>query len=252
MWMKDGVGGLADPGSIPGGSTTRLESKPVQALTERQKLVVEIIQNSLREKGFPPTLREIGKIMGIRSTKGVKDHLQALARKGYVVHEQITARGIKLTPAGAALGQPDPGIGVLPGVQVVSIPVVSRIQKGLPILHEPFLIDTVTVDPTMFRPSYRSGEVFGLRMHGDAMIQAGLVEGDYVFVRQQKSAMSGDIAVVLVGDEAIVRRYFRTATQVRLEPAHKGMASLYMRNEDVQPHMILGVVIGIFRPFRRP
>jgi len=221
----------------------------VEALTARQKQVVEIIAKSIHERGYPPTLREIGKIMGIGSTNGVTDHIRALIRKGFLVKQDVTARGLRLTRAYETGASASPDAANIHGdsAETIQVPVVSRLVPGAPLQAE-FVIDTVMVDPSLlYRPGAPTTDVFGLRMRGDAMTGAGIVDGDYVFVRPQRSADNGDIAVVFIGDDAMVRRYYRSDTQVRLDPANKSMASIYLRSVDLQPKMIAGVVVGIFR-----
>src|SRR6476469_7576906 len=141
----------------------------MQGLTDRQQQVLRYIRQSINERGYPPTLREIGNFMGIRSTNGVNDHLRALERKGYLLREDMKSRALRPTRNGAgailteAIEQPE---------------------------------DTVRVDRVLLGGAR---EVFGLRIAGDSMIKAGINDGDYVFVRKQLEAHKGDIVIALVG-----------------------------------------------------
>src|SRR5258708_13686738 len=129
-------------------------------------------------------------------------------------------------------------------VDVVEIPVLGRVAAGLPLLAEEQIIDTVRIDRTLVRGGR---EVFGLKVHGDSMIDAGILSGDYIFVRKQLTANRGDIVVALIGDEATVKYYFPEKDHVRFQPANKGMAPIYVRSTDFKPTMLLGVAFAVFR-----
>ena len=226
----------------------------MHALTERQRFVLQLIEQSIRERGYPPTVREIARTMGISSSNGVTDHLRALIRKGALVREASTARGLRPTRMPESAEPPEAGTATdrtdrTDRTGLITVPVVSRIEHGRPLIDEAFQIDTVEVDSSMLDGAT---DVFGLQMHGDALVDAGITEGDYIFVRRQMSAQNGDLVVMLVGDEAIVRRLLRTPTQVCLKPANTTMATIFLRADDVQPHMIIGVAVGIFRQIRAP
>jgi repressor LexA len=216
----------------------------MQGLTQRQQMVLDFIRQSIHDRGYPPTLREIGARMGIRSTNGVNDHLRALERKGYLTREDMKSRALRPTHlASQTLGDmpPEPAAN---DVDLVEIPVVGRVAAGLPLLAEEHLIDTVRIDRTMVRGGR---EVFGLKVHGDSMIDAGILSGDYIFVQKQLTANRGEIVVALIGDEATVKYYFPEKDHVRFQPANKGMAPIYVRAADFKPTMLLGVVVGVFR-----
>jgi repressor LexA len=221
----------------------------MQGLTQRQQMVLDYIRQSITDRGYPPTLREIGARMGIRSTNGVNDHLRALERKGYLTREDMKSRALRpapeafgagSTPGGESSGDVEPAN----DVDLVEIPVVGRVAAGLPLLAEEHIIDTVRIDRTLIRGGR---EVFGLKVHGDSMIDAGILSGDYIFVRKQLTANRGDIVVALIGDEATVKYYFPEKDHVRFQPANKGMAPIYVRSSDFKPTMLLGVVVGVFR-----
>ena len=223
----------------------------MQGLTQRQQMVLDYIKQSIQDRGYPPTLREIGARMGIRSTNGVNDHLRALERKGYLTREDMKSRALRPTgPAGlppsavAEEASNDEGRTTFDDDDLVEIPVLGRVAAGLPILAEENVIDTVRVDRGLLRGGR---EVFGLRVSGDSMIDAGILSGDYIFVRKQLTASRGDIVVALIGDEATVKYYYPEKDYVRFQPANKTMAPILVRAVDFRPTMLLGVVVGVFR-----
>lgn len=223
----------------------------MQGLTQRQQMVLDFIRQSIVDRGYPPTLREIGARMGIRSTNGVNDHLRALERKGYLTREDMKSRALRPTNIDhhANGGPPLAGLDGLVepaanDTDLVEIPVVGRVAAGLPLLAEEHVIDTVRIDRNLVKGGR---EVFGLRVHGDSMIDAGILNGDYIFVKKQLTANRGDIVVALISDEATVKYYFPEKDQVRFQPANKNMAPIYVRAADFKPTMLLGVVVGVFR-----
>lgn len=211
----------------------------MQGLTKRQEQTLDFIRRCIEERGYPPTLREIGEHMGIRSTNGVNDHLRALERKGYLRREDMKSRALQLVeqalPKTAGSANDD---------AMVEIQVLGRVAAGLPLLAEEQVIDSVRVDRMMVRGGR---DVFGLRVSGDSMIEAGILNGDYIFVRKQSTADRGDIVVALIGDEATVKYYFPEKDYVAFKPANSQMAPILVRATDFKPTMLLGKVIGVFR-----
>jgi repressor LexA len=217
----------------------------MQGLTQRQQMVLDFIRSSIVDRGYPPTLREIGARMGIRSTNGVNDHLRALERKGYLTREDMKSRALRPTGLGqTTLGETAAPVEPANDVDLVEVQVVGRVAAGLPLLAEEHVIDTVRVDRTLVRGGR---EVFGLKVHGDSMIDAGILNGDYIFVKKQLTATRGEVVVALIGDEATVKYYFPEKDQVRFQPANKNMAPIYVRAADFKPTMLLGVVVGVYR-----
>lgn len=216
----------------------------MQGLTQRQQMVLDFIRQSIHDRGYPPTLREIGARMGIRSTNGVNDHLRALERKGYLTREDMKSRALRPTNlATQTLGEM-PVESVANDVDMAEIPVLGRVAAGLPLLAEEHVIDTVRIDRTLIKGGR---EVFGLKVQGDSMMDAGILSGDYIFVKKQLTAQRGEIVVALIGDEATVKYYFPEKDHVRFQPANKNMAPIYVRSGDFKPTMLLGVVVGVFR-----
>lgn len=216
----------------------------MQGLTKRQQQTLEFIRRSIEERGYPPTLREIGESMGIRSTNGVNDHLRALERKGYLRREDMKSRALKLVEASEATIERHPPVSANDTEELATIQILGRVAAGLPLLAEDNVIDTVRVDRMLVRGGR---DVFGLRVTGDSMIEAGILNGDYIFVRKQSTAERGDIVVALIGDEATVKHYFPEKDYVRFQPANSQMAPILVRAADFKSTMLLGKVVGVFR-----
>lgn len=231
----------------------------VQGLTQRQQMVLDFIRQSITDRGYPPTLREIGARMGIRSTNGVNDHLRALERKGYLTREDMKSRALRPTAhtssvvsngASTNVAQNDSDdvafakepIGL--DEDMIDVQILGRVAAGLPLFAEEHVVDTVRVDRGLLKGGR---EVFGLRVQGDSMIEAGILSGDYIFVKKALTANRGDIVVALIGDEATVKYYYPEKDYVRFQPANKTMAPILVRAVDFKPTMLLGVVVGVFR-----
>jgi repressor LexA len=210
----------------------------MQGLTQRQSQTLDFIRRSINERGYPPTLREIGEYMGIRSTNGVNDHLRALERKGYLRREDMKSRALKLVEA-APTSTPVPV-----DDDMIEVQVLGRVAAGLPVLAEENVIDTVRIDRMLVRGGR---EIFGLRVTGDSMIEAGILSGDYVFVRKQSVAERGDIVVALIGDDATIKYYYPERDYVRFQPANAQMAPILVRASDFRSTMLLGKVVGVYR-----
>jgi repressor LexA len=247
-------------------------------------MVLDYIRQSIVDRGYPPTLREIGARMGIRSTNGVNDHLRALERKGYLTREDMKSRALRPLPQGAdphgsftgddvvrhrdeeasedegAYGKRNGDGRIPPGLPLsnrsftgafaanddewIDVQILGRVAAGVPLLAEEHVIDTVRIDRGLLKGGR---EVFGLRVQGDSMIDAGILSGDYIFVRKQITAQRGDIVVALIGDEATVKYYYPEKDYVRFQPANRTMAPILVRAVDFRPTMLLGVVVGVFR-----
>lgn len=239
-------------------------------LTDRQRMVLEYICESIQDRGYPPTLREIGLKLGIRSTNGVNDHLRALERKGYLTREDMKSRTLRptdstlrLVGAGAAsmrrAAESDHDLAAN-GAEVdrareaeaanddmIEIPILGRVAAGLPIQAIEHQTDTVRIDRMLLGRGARGGDVFGLRIQGESMIEAGIHDGDYVFVRKQAQAARGSIVIAMVGDEATCKYFFPESNHVRLEPANASMAPILVPKTEWRETQILGVVVGVFR-----
>lgn len=211
--------------------------RAMQGLTKRQEQTLDFIRHSIEERGYPPTLREIGEHMGIRSTNGVNDHLRALERKGYLRREDMKSRALRLVEEEAPKAAPN-------DEDLLEVQIVGRVAAGLPLLAEENVIDTVHIDRMLVKGGR---DVFGLRVAGDSMIEAGILSGDYIFVRKQSHADRGDIVVALIGDEATVKYYYPERDYVRFQPANAQMAPILVRATDFKSTMLLGKVVGVYR-----
>ncbi|MDF3068270.1 MAG: lexA [Polyangiaceae bacterium] len=216
----------------------------MQGLTKRQEQTLDFIRQSIEDRGYPPTLREIGEHMGIRSTNGVNDHLRALERKGYLTREDMKSRALKLVEDQLSSAAPTAAQKLNAEEDLIEVRVLGRVAAGLPLYAEENVIDTVRVDRMLVRGGR---EVFGLRVTGDSMIEAGILSGDYIFVKKQSTADRGDIVVALIGDEATVKYFYPERDYVRFQPANSQMAPILVRASDFKSTMLLGKVVGVYR-----
>jgi repressor LexA len=222
------------------------------ALTQRQRDILDFISASIVERGFPPTLREIGEHFNIRSTNGVNDHLKALEKKGHLRREDLKSRAMRpVLPDGSGevvpLRRPPMGTGVMEvvsGDDMAEIPILGRVAAGQPILAVEQATDTVRIDRLLIG-GHR--EVFGLRIVGESMIEDGIFDGDYVFVKKAPTARSGEIVVAMIDGEATVKRYFPEGDVIRFQPANSNMQPILVRKDDFKSVDIIGVVVGVYR-----
>src|SRR5688572_1255265 len=198
-------------------------------LTDRQQEILSFINSSIGERGYPPTLREIGRQFGIKSTNGVNDHLRALEKKGYLAREDMKSRALR----------PIDSVG-----QLIDVPILGKVAAGQPLLAVRNYEDTVKVDRFFIG---QNREVFALRVKGDSMIEAGIFDGDFVFVRKQLQANAGEIVVAMIEDEATVKRYYPEGETIRFQPANAAMQPIIVRKRDFRSVNLIGVVIGIYR-----
>jgi repressor LexA len=213
-------------------------------------MVLQYIQSSITERGYPPTLREIGNFMGIRSTNGVNDHLRALERKGYLTREDMKSRALRPTNLeDGANGTNGHSNGKTNGHaltgDLIEIPILGRVAAGQLTEALENTEDSVKIDRVLIGGT--GHEVFGLRVNGQSMIKAGIYNGDYVFVKKQLDARKGEIIVAMVGDEATCKYYHPESDRVRLVPANDEMDDIVISKTDWRSTQILGVVVGVYR-----
>jgi repressor LexA len=203
----------------------------VPSLTSRQKQILEFVKKYMREKGYPPSVREIGENVGLSSSSTVHGHLSRLEEKGYLRRDLSKPRAIELLEDEERAVQKH---------RLVNVPLVGRVTAGEPVLAVQNIEDYVPLPRDL-----AGGEgSFLLAVRGDSMIGAGINDGDLVIVRPQHSADEGDIVVAMIEDEATVKRYYRTRGAVRLQPENPALEPIISR--DVT---ILGKVIGLIRRF---
>ena len=222
-------------------------------LTQRQREILDFISASIMERGFPPTLREIGEHFQIRSTNGVNDHLKALEKKGHLRREDLKSRAMRpVLPDGSGelvpMRRMAQGTG---GVELVTsdddlaeVPILGKVAAGQPILAVENATDTVKVDRVLLGGAR---EVFGLRIVGESMIEDGIFDGDYVFVKKTPSAKTGEIVVAMIEGEATVKRYYPEGDRIRFQPANQNMQPIIVRRADFKSVDIIGVVVGVYR-----
>lgn len=222
------------------------------SLTQRQRDILDFISASIVERGFPPTLREIGEHFHIRSTNGVNDHLKALEKKGHLRREDLKSRAMRpVLPDGSGevvpLRRGARGSGVMDtvsGDDMAEIPILGRVAAGQPILAVEHATDAVRIDRVLIG-AHR--EVFGLRIVGESMIEDGILDGDYVFVKKTPSAHPGDIVVAMIEGEATVKRYYPEGDRIRFQPANSNMQPIIVRMAEFKSVDIIGVVVGVYR-----
>jgi repressor LexA len=208
-------------------------------LTGRQQEIWDFLVDYVDRHGYPPTVREIGEKVGLASPSTVHAHLANLERAGYLRRDPTKPRALELI--GHRRAEP---VELRPGEhETHSLPLVGQIAAGGPLLAEENVEDYIGVP----EPLSKGGEEFLLRVKGDSMINAGILDGDIVVVRRQQDARNGEIVVALVGDdesanEATVKRFFREDGRVRLQPENDALEPIYAPYVD-----ILGKVTGVFR-----
>jgi len=203
-------------------------------ITDRQQEILNFIQDYVDFNNFPPTYREIGKKFNIASTFGVKRHIDALVKKGFLNNSSNLSRTLTLVVNNNPI-QKEP---------VVEIPVVGRVAAGYPILAEENIEGHLTMDRNLIGSRT---ECFGLKVRGDSMINAGILEGDLVIVSPQKQASNGDIIVALLGDEATMKRFALTDGQIFLIPENEKYDAIPVNNPE--EFSIVGKVIGVYRSY---
>jgi repressor LexA len=206
-------------------------------LTKRQQEIFDFIKRYTADFGYPPTVRDIGKAVGLASSSTVHAHLANLEKLGLLRRDPSKPRAIEMLDR-AREGVEQAVENVRSLVKPDGLPLVGQVAAGSPVLAEENIEEYVSVPPLA---GGETGE-YVLRIRGESMKNAGILEGDYVVVRPQESASDGEIVVALVGEEATVKRFFRENDHVRLQPENETMEPI--RSKDVR---VLGRVVGLFR-----
>lgn len=196
-------------------------------LTPRQREILEYIKREIRERGYPPSVREIGEAIGLSSSSTVHGHLARLEDKGYLRRDPDKPRAIEITGERQIRQQ-----------QLVTVPLVGRVTAGDPVLAVENIEETYALPYDLVR----GDSLFMLRVEGQSMIDAGIFDGDLVLVRQQDTANNGDIVVALLDDEATVKRYYYEGDHIRLQPENEAMQPITSRDVHV-----IGKVVGLYR-----
>lgn len=210
-------------------------------LTKKQRVVLEAIAKAIDEKGYVPAVREICASIGLSSPSTVQVHLNSLEAGGFIHRDAQKSRSITLT----AKGREELGIIEEPQAfppaddfNLITLPLVGQVAAGVPILAEENIEDTITLPVDIVGDN----ATFLLSVHGDSMIEAGINDGDYLVVREQSVANNGDIVVALIDDGATVKRFYREADHIRLQPENSSMEPI--RTRDCS---IVGKVVALFR-----
>jgi len=220
-------------------------------LNDKARAIYDYLVRYAEERGFPPTIREVGEEFGINSTNGVRHHLTQLERAGYIRRDKRISRGLELlqprTGSGTlrAVGRnaPASGVGTVADAgKETGIPIMGRVAAG-----EPFKVDGEVEGHLTLDEMFPAREgMFALRIKGESMKERGILDGDLVVVRSQDHAREGDAVVALVGDDATVKTYRRTEEGVDLEPENAEFQTLHVGPQD--DFRVLGVVVGLVRP----
>ena len=240
--------------------------KTGDGLGERARKILDFIVDSILEKGLPPTIREIGKEFRISSTNGVRYYLGILEKAGCIQRKGKISRGIEVkkewidstrdeswrfilgrvqgkeTSKVRKIGSVRP-LGSLRPPELVEIPLVGRVAAGAPVFAEENIEDIIAIDRSIAKP----GKLFALRVRGDSMKNAGLLDGDIAIVRQQYHADSGDIVVALLGEEATVKKYILKGNEVALKPENENYEPIVIKEES--QFSLVGKVVGSLRRY---
>ena len=221
-----------------------MRKKDPNSLNKREKAILKFIEKSIKNNGYPPSVREIGKSVGLKSTATVHGYLASLEDKGYIKKESQKGRTLKLLKGGLddeMENQMEIQKEVYTSREMVDVPVIGKITAGEPILAVENVTDTFPI-PLDF---VGASESFMLTVRGESMIEAGILDGDYILVRKQKTATNGEIVVALKEDEATVKTFYKEKDHIRLQPENCTLDPIIVPNCE-----ILGKVIGVFRNMR--
>ena len=211
-------------------------------LNKREVSIVKFISKQIDKNGYPPSVREIGKAVGLSSTATVHGYLKRLEEKGYIKKENQKGRTLRMlkNENGVEISKRKrrQSKNFYSGKEMVEVPVVGKITAGAPILAVENVTDTFPI-PIDF---VGNSESFMLTVRGESMIEAGILDGDYILVRRQKTAENGQIVVALIEDEATVKTFYKEKKHIRLQPENSTMEPIIVPNCE-----ILGKVIGVFR-----
>ena len=216
-----------------------MRRKDPDSLNKREKAILKFIEKQVVENGYPPSVREIGKAVGLKSTATVHGYLESLEKKGYIKKESQKGRTLKLLKGGNLEGEQTTfEKPVYTNKEMVEVPVVGKITAGAPILAVENVTDTFPI-PLDF---VGNSESFMLTVRGESMIEAGILNGDYILVRKQNTATNGEIVVALIEDEATVKTFYKEKDHIRLQPENSTMDPIIVPTCE-----ILGKVAGVFR-----
>ncbi|HHZ00836.1 MAG TPA: transcriptional repressor LexA [Sedimentibacter sp.] len=202
-------------------------------LSDKQIQILKYIKDELTLRGYPPSIREICKAVGLSSTSSVHAHLNTLEEKGYIKKGTNKRRALELIDV-------DDICSYMPKKEIINLPVIGTVTAGSPILAVENIEDTLPISIDFVG----NKESYVLKVKGDSMIEAGILDGDFVIVNSQHNAKNGDIVVALIGDEATVKTFYREKDHIRLQPQNSSMDPILIKD----PY-ILGVVKAVVRKY---
>lgn len=233
-------------------------------ITPRQLEVLRAIRTKMETSGYPPTIRELGDMLGIRSTNGVNDHLKTLSKKGFIERTSSKSRALIITPSGYEVtaeffpGSPDnPGAphtvtgsdgNVFDTHSLIQVPLLGRIAAGQPIDAIEHVEDMLTIDVSVLGRTPPE-DCFALRVEGESMIEDGIMDGDVVFIRKQQTANRGETVAVMYDGSATLKRYYREGDRIRLQPANHTMDAITVDAHSGSDFAILGRLVGLYRRY---
>lgn len=200
-------------------------------LSERQRAILDFVRDFINKKGYPPAVREIGAAVGLSSSASVHNHLRRLQEIGFIVRDEAKPRALELTSDNDTWRNKE----------VVPVPLVGKVTAGIPILAVENVEETYPIPRDLIGCNE---DVFMLSVCGDSMINAGILDHDYIIARKQNFATNGDIVVALIdGEETTVKRYYRELRRIRLQPENDNYKPI-IGGDNIQ---VIGRVIGVFR-----
>ncbi len=205
--------------------------------TDKKKKILDFVNRQVQEKGYPPSVREICKAVGFKSTSTVHAYLSSLEGEGLIAKDPTKTRALKIIDESCKSLE-----GYISDHEIENIPILGRVTAGQPILAVENVEDTFPIPVEYLENS----TTFMLRIKGDSMVNAGILDGDYVVVKQQSTAMNGDIVVALIEDEATVKTFYKEKDHYRLQPQNDAYKPIIV-TENLS---ILGKVIALFRKFK--
>ncbi len=205
-------------------------------LKENEQKILDFMKKQIKENGYPPSVREICKAVGLKSTSSVHLYLTRLAEKGYITKKDLKTRAIKIVG-----NEEDPNEN---DVNLFSIPLVGNVAAGAPILAEENIEDYFKLPMNFIPRAALNGNTYMLKVKGESMINVGIYDGDYIIVLKQNTATNGEIVVAMIENEATVKTFYKEKDYVRLQPENNSMEPIIVK--DVQ---ILGKVVGLFRKY---
>lgn len=207
-------------------------------LNKREKAILKFIEKQIMTQGYPPSVREIGKAVGLSSTATVHGYLAKLDEKGYIKKQDKKGRTLRLLKGGSGEEKKTSSKDFYVQKELVEVPIIGRITAGEPILAVENVTDTFPI-PIDF---VGNSESFMLTVRGESMIEAGILDGDYILVKRQNTAENGEIVVALIGEEATVKTFYKEKDHIRLQPENSTMDPIIVPTCE-----ILGKVAGVFR-----